>query len=90
VTAEVVLPDRLANRRREIHVLNAEVARARIVLARRVTRRWQFDNEICSRTVTACGFGVTERTSGPESPSVVNVSIVSTSVFFGKFFVLGR
>src|SRR2546421_4229968 len=38
-----VLDDGLADRRREIHELNSEIAGARIILARLVTRRRQFD-----------------------------------------------
>jgi hypothetical protein len=40
--------------------------------------------------VTEEGFGVVSRTNRPGLPSVVNVSIVSISVFFGKPFVRGR
>ena len=54
---DVVLDDGLADRRREIHVLNSEVAGARIVFARMKARTGQFDK----RNVFAHGDGVSHR-----------------------------
>ena len=48
-------------------------------------------NEVRSRTVMACGSGVTLPTNSPlGGASVTNVSSASTSVFFGNALVSSR
>ena len=55
-----------------------------------VARSGNCTNEWCCRTVIDAGDGATWRTSGPGTPSVTSVIVVSTSEFFGKAFVRGR